>query len=54
MHITYLCSTCDTPEPKIITIFTRQHYCGRHCLAEGQLKYVQLILRANAEGIEHG
>lgn len=54
IHITYLCAECDTPDPKIITLFVREHYCGRHCLAEGQLKYCRMILRATAEEAEHG
>lgn len=49
-----ICSECEAPEAKIITIYTREHYCGRHCLAEGQLKYARMILRAKAEGIDHG
>jgi Protein of unknown function (DUF1275) len=30
-------------------LFTREVYCGRYCLTEGQLKYVRWVLRANAE-----
>lgn len=48
------CSECDTPEAKVISLFIHEHYCGRYCLAEGQLKYARLILRANAERIENG
>ena len=33
---------------------TRESYCGRACLSEGQLKYVRIVLRAKAEMIEHG
>lgn len=54
VHITYLCAECDTPEPKIIALFTRERYCGRFCLAEGQLKHTRLIIRMAAEEVEHG
>lgn len=54
VQITYLCAECDAPDPKVITLFTREHYCGRHCLAEGQMKYCRMILRANAERIDDG
>lgn len=54
VHITYLCAECDTPDPKIIALYTRERYCGRYCFAEGQLKHTRLILRATAEGIDHG
>lgn len=54
MHIQYVCGECDTPDPKITTLFTREQYCGRFCLAEGQLKYVRMIIRARAEEVEHG
>lgn len=54
VHITVFCSECPAEEPQIITLFTRERYCGRHCLAEGQLKYVRMIIRARAEEVEHG
>lgn len=52
--IRYLCSECESEQPKVITLFTREHYCGRFCLAEGQLKYVRMILRTNPEEFDHG
>lgn len=56
MHIPikYLCAECDSEEPKIIALYTRERYCGRFCLAEGQLKHTRLILRMAAEEVEHG
>ena len=45
------CAECGAPA-KIETLFTRELYCGRYRLAEGQLKYTRLILRCNAEA-EH-
>jgi hypothetical protein len=42
------CAECGAPA-KIEVLFTREVYCGRCCLAEGQLKYVRWVLRANAE-----
>ena len=39
----------ETPNAKIEALFTRELYCGRFCLAEGQLKYVRYVLRVNAE-----
>ncbi len=42
------CAECDAPA-KIQALFTREVYCGRYCLTEGQLKYVRRVLRANAE-----
>jgi hypothetical protein len=42
------CAECDAPA-KIQALFTREVYCGRYCLTEGQLKYVRWVLRANAE-----
>lgn len=54
IQITYLCAECDAPDPKVITLFTREHYCGRACLAEGQLKYVRMIIRAQAEEVDNG
>jgi|tagenome__1003787_1003787.scaffolds.fasta_scaffold17231332_1 hypothetical protein len=43
------CVECETPDARIEALFTRELYCGRFCLAEGQLKYVPFILRVNAE-----
>jgi hypothetical protein len=43
------CVECETPNAKIEALFTRELYCGRFCLAEGQLKYVRFVLRVNAE-----
>ena len=37
------CVECETPNAKIEALFTRELYCGRFCLAEGQLKYVNLL-----------
>lgn len=54
VQIKYLCSECDEPDPKVVTIYTREQFCGRQCLAEGQLKYTRMILRAAAEGIDNG
>lgn len=56
MHIQihYVCAECDAPDPKVITLFVRERYCGRHCLSEGQCKYIRMILRAQAEEVEHG
>jgi len=48
------CNECDAPDARIITLFTRNTYCGRFCLAEGQTKYCRMILRAQAEGIDNG
>jgi hypothetical protein len=42
------CAECGAPA-KIEALFTREVYCGWYCLAEGQLKYVRCVLRANAE-----
>lgn len=53
VHINYVCAECDVSEPKIIALYTRERYCGRYCLAEGQLKYHRMILRATAEEVEH-
>jgi hypothetical protein len=47
-----LCNECETPEAQIVTLFTRNTYCGRACLVKGQLKYVRFILRVTAEA-EH-
>ena len=44
-----ICSECEIPEAKIETLFTREHYCGRACLTESQLKYVRTVLRCSAE-----
>lgn len=52
--IKYLCAECNAPDPKIVTLFVREQYCGRYCLAEGQLKHTRLILRMAAEEVEHG
>ena len=49
--IFYRCAECDAEEPKIVTLFMREHYCGRFCLAEGQLKHARLIIRVAEEGI---
>lgn len=54
VHIKVLCSECESEDPKIVTLFTRETVCGRYCLAEQQLKYARLILRVNAERIENG
>lgn len=54
VHIAVFCSECPEESPKIVSLFTREEFCGRHCLAEGQLKYARMILRANAERIDHG
>lgn len=54
IHIKVFCSECESEDPKIVTLFVREQYCGRECLAEGQLKYCRLILRVNAERIENG
>ncbi len=42
------CAECEAPA-KIEALFTREAYCGRFCLAEGQLKYVRMVLRCQAE-----
>lgn len=52
--IHYVCVECDTPDPKIITLFVREHFCGRYCLAEGQVKFERLLRRAIATEVEHG
>src|SRR5258705_13262196 len=43
------CAECDAPS-KIQALFTREVYCGRYCLTEGQLEFVRWGLRENAEG----
>ena len=43
------CVECEIPNAKIETLFTRELYCARFCLAEGRLKYVRFVLRVNAE-----
>jgi len=43
-----LCNECETPEAQIVTLFTRNTYCGWTCLAKAQLNYVRFILRALA------
>jgi hypothetical protein len=48
------CAECDAPDSKIIYIFTREHYCGAYCTAEGFMKLTRMFERAKAEGIEHG
>jgi len=45
------CVECETPDAKIEALFTRELYCGRFCLAEGQLKSVRFVLRVNAEAM---
>lgn len=52
--IHHVCSECDSKAPKIVALFTREQYCNRHCLAEGQLKHTRLILRMAAEEIHNG
>jgi hypothetical protein len=47
-----LCNDCETPEANILTLFTRNAYCGQACLAEGHSKYVRFMLRVAAEA-EH-
>jgi len=42
------CAECNA-SAKIEALFTREVYCGRGCLAEGQLKYVRMVLRCQAE-----
>jgi hypothetical protein len=42
------CAECGAPA-KIEALLARKVYCGRYCLAEGKLKYVRWVLRANAE-----
>lgn len=54
VHITVFCSECPAEEPQIIALYTRERYCGRHCLAEGQLRHTRIILRMAAEEVEHG
>jgi hypothetical protein len=39
------CVECETPNAKIETLFTRELYCARFCLAEGRLKYVRFVPR---------
>jgi hypothetical protein len=46
-----LCSECEASEAKIVTLFTHESFCGRACFAEGQLKYVRTVLRANTEAL---
>jgi hypothetical protein len=41
-----LCNACETPQAKILTLFTRTTY------AEGKLKYGAFVLRVTAEA-EH-
>lgn len=48
-----MCSECNEPS-NIEALFTREPYCGRKCLAEGQLKYVRMILRMRAEELHNG
>jgi hypothetical protein len=48
------CAQSDVPNARIVTLFTREPYCGRACLSEGQLKYVRMVLRAKAEMFEYG
>lgn len=54
VHISHLCAECDAPDPKIIALYTRERYCGRYRLAEGQLKHTRLIILMAAEEVEHG
>ncbi len=49
-----LCSECEAPGAKIIMLFTRTPYCGRYCRSEGEFKYIRMIMRAKAEGIDNG
>lgn len=51
--VTCVCQECDA-EAKIITLFLRNTYCGRYCLAEGQLKLARWLSRLKAEEVEHG
>ncbi len=54
VSITVYCSECPNEHPKIVVLATREYFCGRYCLAEGQFKYVRMIQRCLAEEIEHG
>lgn len=49
-----ICSECDAADAKIIFIFTREHYCGAACHTEGYAKFVRMIARAKAEGLDRG
>lgn len=54
VEIHHVCVECDAKDPKIISIFDRERYCGASCHAEGHLKHTRMILREKAEGAEHG
>lgn len=54
VKINILCAECDAPDPNIIYIFTREHFCSAQCHSEGYLKLTRMILRANAEGLHNG
>lgn len=50
-----VCVECDAGDAKIVALFTREHYCGRYCFAEGSIKYARLIIRfTEEEGYEQG
>lgn len=49
-----LCQECEAPKANIVTLFTREPFCGRRCLSEGQCRYIRTILRMRAEEIENG
>jgi len=49
-----MCAECDTPDAKIVTLFLRNCYCGRFCLAEGQMKIARWLIRIKAEEINDG
>lgn len=48
------CVECDASIAKVIRMYTHEHYCGRYCLSEGQLKHTRLILRMRAEEVHDG
>lgn len=54
VHIHEVCSECPNQDPKIISLFTREKFCGKHCWNEGVLKYSRMILRAAACEVEGG
>jgi hypothetical protein len=44
-----LCAECEIPDAKILSLITRESYCGKACCVEGHLKHYRWIQRQRAE-----
>lgn len=43
------CGECYNEDPKIISLFSRQRYCGRKCWVLGTERWLRCVARAAGE-----